>query len=330
MIKNLIKSTIAISLLASVVFGADALRFNAINGDVGVKYDKLVLGDAITDAVNFSVSDPHERINVAYGKRYGNPKDPDYDKAWSTNLDNLGFFSMTNDQAIHDILLTSPQVAGFQPFNLLIYKKKSEDKTYIGHIDPTTMLNITGVTNPKDRAAYLKMFKPLDKWVSDTFGGKVEKTPLVQKLPAKPMMTFEFNVNRKEDLGDYIDAFQDKFEGAFEAKHYIIAGFKDFKDTYSDLEMPFDKYDAFFVYGLCHFTFSYNLFNKGRPDAGVFAPCAMYFYIDKGSNKMIVGMPRLSVWAAVMNLKDPVKIKWTEKIDTEIIGIMKSLGAKEI
>ncbi len=330
MIKTLIKSTLTLSLLASVAFGTTATRFNVVNGDVGEKYDKLVLGSAIEDAVGFSVSDPHERISDAYEKRYGNPKDPDYDKAWTTNLDNLGFFSMDNDKAIHDILLTSPQAAGFQPFNLLIYKRKSENKTYIGHIAPETMMDMTGVTNAKDRAAYTKMFDPLDQWVTKTFGGKVVNTPMVQKLPAKPMMTFEFPVDKSGSIEDFTDDFQDKFETAFEGKHYIIAGFKNFKETYEDLEMPFDKYDSFFVYGLCHFTFSYNLFNKGRPDAGVFAPCAMYFYIEKGSNKMVVGMPRLSTWVSVMNIKDKTKIEWTKKIDKEIISIMKSLGAKEI
>lgn len=192
------------------------------------------------------------------------------------------------------------------------------------------MLDITGVTNQKDRVAFTKMYDPLDKWVSDTFGGKVITTPMVQKLPAVPMMTFEFKVDRSADLQDYADEFQEKFEAAFEEKHYIIAGFKNIKETYEDLEMPFEKYDQFFVYGLCHFTFSYNLFNKGLPQAGVFAPCAMYFYIEKGSNTMIVGMPRLSTWVSVLNMKDPVKIEWTKKIDSEIIGIMKSLGAKEI
>jgi len=175
------------------------------------------------------------------------------------------------------------------------------------------------------------MFKPLDKWVSDTFGGKVQTTKMVQALPVKPMMTFEFSVDRSGDLADFTDAFQEKLEGAFEAKHYIIAGFKNFKETYEeDMEIPFERYDSFFVYGLCHFTFSYNIFNKGRPDAGVFAPCAMYFYIDKDSNKMIAGMPRLSTWVSVMNIKDPKKIEWTKKIDDEIISIMKKLGGKEI
>jgi len=168
-------------------------------------------------------------------------------------------------------------------------------------------------------------------YVTKEFGGKIVDTTFSKKLPAKPMMTFEFEVDRSGDIVEWAEAFQEELEGAFEEKHYIIAGFKDFKSTYEeDLEIPFEKYDQFFVYGLCHFTYSYNIFNKGRPDAGIFAPCAMYFYIEKDSNKMIVGMPRLSVWSTVMGFKDPAKIEWTKKLDDEIISIMTKLGGKEL
>jgi len=329
MIKKMIKSTLFVSLAASVVFAAPAAHFNIIDGDQEEKYEKEFL-PSLEDAVGYTVSDPHEKINDAYEGRYGNPKDPDYDKAWTTNLDNLGFFSVTNDAALHDILETSPQAAGFAPFNLLIYKKKAEDVTYIGHIDPTTMLNITGVTNADDRAAFIDMYKPLDAYVTKEFGGKVIETEFSGPLPKKPMMTFEFEVDRSGDVVEWAEEFQEGFEEAFEEKKYIIAGFKNFRETYNDLETPLKGYDQFFVYGLCHFTFSYNIFNKGRPDAGIFAPCAMYFYIKEGSDKMIVGMPRLSVWTAVMWFKEPAKVEWTKTIDDEIISIMKELGGKEI
>lgn len=329
MINKIIKSTLLISLAASVAFAAPAVRFNAIPGDQEDKYEKEFL-PSLAEATGFSLSDPHEKINDAYAGRYGNPKDPDYDKAWTTNLDNLGFFSVSNDVAMHDILINSPQAAGFQPFNLLIYKKKAEDVTYIGHIDPNTMLDITGVTNKADRKAFVDMYKPLDAYVTKEFGGKVETSEFTA-LPAEPMMTFEVEVDREGDLSDFIDSFQEDMEAAFEDKHYIIAGYKNYKETYEDdLEMPFEEYDKFFVYGLCHFTFSYNIFNKGRPDVGAFAPCSMYFYIKKGSNKMIVGMPRLSTWVSVMNIKDKTMIQSTDDLDAEITGIMKGLGAKEI
>ncbi len=330
MMNNLIKSTLLLSLAASMAFSAPAARFNVIDGDQEEKYEKEFL-PSLEEAVGFSVSDPHEKINDAYEGRYGNPKDPDYDKAWTTNLDNLGFFSISNDKALHDILESSPQAAGFAPFNLLIYKKKSENVTYVGHIDPNTMADITGITNAKDRAAFVDMYKPLDAYVSKFFGGKVVETKFSGKLPAKPMMTFEFEVDRSGDVTEWTENFQGEFEALFEEHKYIIAGFKNYHATYEeDLEMPMKGYDQFFVYGLCHFTFSYNIFNKGRPDAGIFAPCAMYFYIKEGSNKMVVGMPRLSVWTAVMEFKDPAHVEWTKKIDDEIISLMKELGGKEI
>lgn len=330
MINNLIKSSIAISLAATVVFATPAVRFNVVPGDVEDKYEELVLGGTLEKDTGFSVSDPHEKINDAYLKRYGNPKDPDYDKDWTTNLDNLGFFSISNDVALHEILKKAPQAAGFQPFNLHIYKSVSEDKTYIGHLDANAMLDITGVKDAGTRKAYVDMYTPLDKWVTKNFGGKVE-TSSYDTLPAKPMMTFEIPVDRSGDIVEWAESFQEELEAAFEEKKYIIAGFKNFKATYEeDLEMEFTEYDQFFVYGLCHFTYSYGVFNKGRPDAGAFAPCAMYFYIKPGSNTMVVGMPRLETWLNVMKIKNEAMRKSAFDLDVEIISIMKGLGAKEI
>ncbi|MDF1876028.1 hypothetical protein JHD48_09795 [Sulfurimonas sp. SAG-AH-194-I05] len=328
MIKNIIKTTVALSLAATMAYGANGARLNVIKGDVGEKYEHL-LSESLEKDVGFSISDPHERINDAYAKRYGNKTDPDYDKDWARNLDNLGFFSMTNDKAMHSILKIAPEVAGFAPFNLLAYKKADEDKTYIGHLDPTTMLNIVGTTDKKAREDFIKSFDPLDKWVQDKLGGKVEVATF-DALPARTMMQFEIQFERPADLADYIDEFQEGFEEKFEDKKYIIAGYKNYKETYEDLGMDFEEYDAFFVYSLCHFTFSYSIFNKGRPDNGIFAPCSMYMYIKKDTNTLVVGMPTLANWIAVTNIKDPVKIQWVKKIDTQIISLMKELGAKEI
>lgn len=328
MINKIIKITVALSLVATAIYGANGVRFNVIDGDASEKYDH-VLDESLEKKTGFVVSDPHERINDAYAKRYGNQEDPDYDKDWKKNLDNLGFFAITNDAKLNSILKVAPEVAGFSPFNQLIYKKTSENKTYIGHIDPETMLNIVGTKDADARKEFVSMFDSLDKWTTDELGGKV-KISTFDSLPIQPMMNFEIKFDRPEDITEYVDGFQEKFEEAFEDKKYIIAGFKNFKESYEDIEMEFNEYDAFFVYSLCHFTFSYNIFNKGRPDAGVFAPCSMYLYIKKDSNTMVVGMPKLSNWVSVMNITDTKKIEWTKKIDSEIISIMKSMGAKEI
>ena len=327
MFNKIVKTTIALSLVATVAFGANGARLNAIDGDATEKY--MNERESSLEAIGFAVSDPHEAVHDAYAKRYGNPEDPDYDKNWKKNLDSLSFIALTNDKALYPMLKVAPEVAGFAPFNQLIYKKSSENKTYIGHLDPATMLDIVGVKDAAVRKDFIAMYDPLDKWTTDTFGGKVEQATF-DALPAKTMMNFEVKFDRPEDLSEFIDEFQEKYEAAFEDKKYIIAGYKNFKESYTELEMEFAEYDAFFVYSLCHFTFSYNVFNKDRPDGGIFAPCSMYAYIKKDSNTMVIGMPTLSNWTAVLNIKDPVKQEWVKKIDAEIISIMKSMGAKEI
>jgi uncharacterized protein (DUF302 family) len=266
----------------------------------------------------FSLSDPHERINDGYAEKYG-----------STNLDNLGFFSVTHDKGLRELLISNPEIGGFAPFNLHVYKTKAEDKTYVGHIMPETMMDIVGVQDKAVRAKFAALFPALDKVVQDKIGGTVQYLEY-DKLTAQPMMNFEIEFERPEDLTEYIDEFQSEFEAKFEEKKYIIAGYKNFKETYDDLELEFDKYDAYYVYSLCHFKFSEGIFNQGRPDAGVFAPCSMYMYVEAGSNKLVIGMPKLENWISVMKIKDQKKIDAIRALDIEIISIMKELGAKEL
>ena len=327
MIKRLIKTTVALSLATSVAFGAQGIMLNVAEGNAEKQYNSLV--NEKVGSVDFILSDPHERINDAYEKRYGNKTDPDYDKNWKKNLDNLGFFSVSNDKALHPLLLKAPELGGFSPFNLHIYKNANENKTYVGHIVPDTMLDIVGVSDSSIRKDFNAMFTGLDALVQKEIGGKVEISEY-KALPAKTMMNFEITFDRPEDLGDYIDEFQEEFEAKFEEKDYIIAGYKNFKESYDDLGLEFGKYDAYFVYSLCHFTFSYNIFNKGRADAGAFAPCSMYMYIKKDSNTLVVGMPRLANWVSVLNMQDATMKKSVEDLDKEIISIMLGLGAKEI
>jgi len=328
MLKKLVKSTVALSIAATVVFGAQGVMFNVVKGNAEKQYNTMI--NEKIESIGWILSDPHERINDAYEKRYGNPKDPDYDKeGWKKTIDNLGFFSVANDEALRPLLIKAPELGGFSPFNLHIYKKMNEDKTYVGHVVPDTMLDIVGIKDEGIRKDFNAMFPSLDKMVQDEIGGKVEISTF-NGLPKQPMMNFEISFDRPKDLAEYIETFQEEYEAAFEDKKYIIAGYKDFKETYTDLELAFDEYDAYFVYSLCHFTYSYNMFNKGRPDGGAFAPCSMYLYIKKGTNKLIVGMPKLANWVSVLNIKDETMKKSAFDLDKEIISIMKSLGAKEI
>ncbi len=316
MFNKLLTSAAGLSLAATMAFGAQGVVFNVAKGDKEHQYMKMV--NEKIESIGFILSDPHERINDGYKDKYG-----------STNLDNLGFFSVTADEKLRTLLLSNPEIAGFAPFNLHIYKKMGEDKTYVGHILPNTMMDIVGVKDAKIRTEFADIFKPLDKMVDAEVGGDHVYVEY-EKLTANPMMKFEIPFERPDDLADYIDEFQEEFEGVFEDKKYIIAGYKNFREAYDDLEQDFSKYDAFWVYSLCHFKFSEGIFNQGRPDAGAFAPCSMYMYIEKGTNKLVIGMPKLENWIAVMGIKDKKKVDSIHNLDKQIIEIMKGLGAKEI
>ncbi|MFZ2890071.1 hypothetical protein [Sulfuricurvum sp.] len=316
MLNRLLLGAAALSLAASMAFGAQGAKFYIGDGDKEKVYMDMVNNKITT--IGFVLSDPHERINDAYKTKYG-----------GTNLDNLGFFSITNDKAVGPLLLKEPALGGFSPFNLHIFKKQGEDKTYVGHVSPETMLDIVGVKDAEVRKQFIASFPELDKMVEKEIGSKTQ-TVEYKALPAKPMMTFEVSFERGASLDAFISDFQGKFEEKFEANKYIIAGYKDIKGSMTDNNIEFGRYDAYWVYSLCHFKFSEGIFNQGRPDAGAFAPCSMYMYVEKGSNKLIVGMPRLENWIAVMGINDPKMVDSIHVLDKEIVGIMTELGAKEL
>ena len=74
-----------------------------------------------------------------------------------------------------------------------------------------------------------------------------------------------------------------------EEKGYLMAGFKNISDIYDVAGKDF-KYPAYWVYSLCDFPFSNAIFND-VPEAGIFAPCSLYMYIDEDEKQLHIGMP---------------------------------------
>ncbi len=288
-----------------------------VNDDIEKKYNEFV--EKKIKSIGFVLTDPHKRVNDGYKKKYG-----------STQLDLLSFMSVANKNAISPLLEIDPRLAGFNPFNMLIYRATGDKSTHIGHLDPVATMDMIGIKDKTIRTEYPKMIKPLDAMITKEFGTN-SKMLKINALPQNRMMNFEVSFERPDDLDDFIDEFQEKFEEAFEDKEYIIAGFFNYKESFDGVDrLP--SFDAFWTYSLCHFKFSYTLFdNKGhRPEAGLFAPCSMYMYIKKDTNLLVIGMPRLANWAAALDIKDEKRLALVKQLDKEIPEIMVSLGAKEV
>jgi len=295
-------------------------KMYVLEGNVEKEYNQLV--EEVIKKVGFNMADPHHRVNDQYKAKYG-----------STILDVLSFLPAVNDGVVMPLFNIDPRIAGFSPFNMLIYKKLSDKVTHVGHLTPEAMIDILGITDETVKAKFIASFKPLDETIEKFFKEKKLKyktETLPYSNPTKQkMLNFEYTFERSDDddIDDFIEEFQNKFELAFIDKAYLIAGFHNFMDN-DDAEDVLEGYDAFWSYSLCHLSYSYNIFDtKGaRPDAGLFAPCTMYVYIKKDSNKMVIGMPTLANVKNTLKITDPKRVEWMERLDREIPQILTSLG----
>ncbi|HIC10009.1 MAG TPA: hypothetical protein EYO61_01450 [Campylobacterales bacterium] len=322
-ISRLLKSGLAVSVAMSLGYSlATAKELGAelwgTPGDQDAKFMKMTKK---MEEMGFVISDPHPHINMGYEKFFG-----------STKLDNLGFFSTAHDEKVRKLLEKYPELGGFTPFNLHIFKKKGKNTTWVGHLRPEVMADIVGLEDPQARAEWNEIFRPLDQLIIKEMGATKVKNLYFDTLPEKTMMKFVIDVDMDEydnDVETFAEEFQEQFEEVFEKAGYLIAGYKNIKETYDDMEKEF-KYPAYWVYSLCHFPFSNAIFND-VPEAGIFAPCSLYMYLNEEQNKLYIGMPTLANWIKVANITDPEKIKMIENLDKEIVQLfVEKLGAKEI
>jgi len=301
--------------------GTLALLYTLEGDNIEKIFTKLIEKD-IKD-IDFKVTDPHLRVNDQYKEKYG-----------STVLDVLSFLSIVNDKMVLPLLNIDPRIASTAPFNMLIHKRLDENVTHVGHLVPKVFLDMIGIEDKEIRETFTKSFVPLNKKLEKTFKEnniKYTKSFLpYKKLPEKTMMNFEYEFEVPEDMEDFIDEFQEKFEDAFTKKEYLIAGYHNFMEGTDNAKEVLKDYDAFWTYSLCHLEFSYNMFdNEGaRPNSGLFAPCSMYMYIKKGSNKVVIGMLRLHNWSDTLDITDAKRLKLVEKLDIEIPQILTSIGMK--
>lgn len=284
--------------------------------DAEARYNKVV-EEGLKD-IGFNLADPHHRVNDQYKTKYG-----------STTLDVLSFLPVVNDTNVMPLFNIDPRLAGFSPFNMLIYKSLKEETTHVGHLTPEAILDIIGIEDKALSEKFIASFKPLDELLEKEFGKKSYKT--YTKLSDDRMLNFEYEFERPDDIDDFVDEFQNEFEMSFINKEYLIAGFHNFLDT-DDGEEALADFDLFWAYSLCHLEYSYNMFdNEGaRPDAGLYAPCTMYMYVKKGTNKLVIGMPKLINIMDTLDVKDPRRVALVEKLDREIPEILTAFGMKAV
>jgi uncharacterized protein (DUF302 family) len=317
---KLLNTAVILSLSLSGAWASSDVKHSTttytIKGDASKAYG--IMMDKPIKALGYRLPDPREGVNAVYKKEYG-----------STTLDILNFMTIVNEKGIAPLLESEPKLAGFNPFNLVAYKHSNKDETVVAHLSTGVMMEMLGIKDAKVISEYEKLMQGVDGLVSKTFPNAVLGHNTYTGSFVKPLMEFEMKFDRPEDLDDFLDEIQEKIEGTFIKKGYVMAGFFDYVMA---AEKSLPSYDAFWTYSLCHFPYSYAIFdNEGAmPEASVFAPCTMYLYIKKGTNTLVLGMPRLSNWNKLFPMKDKKRLDFMHKLDKDIPATFVEIGFKAV
>jgi len=166
-----------------------AVFYELTGADAEARYNKIV--EEALPKIGFNLADPHYRVNDQYKAKYG-----------STTLDVLSFLPAVNDKNVMPLFNIDPRLAGFSPFNMLIYKSLNEDTTHVGHLTPEAILDILDVHDKELSKKFIASFKPLDELLDKEFGKRSYKT--YRKLSDDRMLNFEYKFERPEDMDDFI------------------------------------------------------------------------------------------------------------------------------
>lgn len=271
------------------------------------------------DTIGYSTVAANKNIQVHY-----------YNRFQENNVEMLSFFGVVNKEKLRALLLANPDFGAYAPFDFLVYKTLDTDQdnvTWYGHLAANTMLDIIGEKDENNRKAFKEMVGLLDtlvdKEMKPAFNKKFEHT---KPLPTQGLTKLVKKFDKVDDMDTFIEDFIADHDGRFSKHHFIIAGFIDYKFEYEDMDLDFDKYDAYWVSMLCHFKFSNSIFNRGMPEAGMFAPCSVYFYIPKGTNELHVGYASVDNWVNALNIKDQTRIDYMRAIDAEVVQVFEEMG----
>jgi uncharacterized protein (DUF302 family) len=301
---------------------ASAFPLTKLQGTKGLAESDLKAMIGKLDKTPFKLIFKNERVDNKYAKKYK-----------EKNLDLLSFYTFTDLKKLHELLIANPDFAAFAPFNFLAYKnlkkEKNADITWYGHAAPQTMLDIIGEKDEALRAKFETMIATFDAFVTKNLKPTESKKFTFNKpLPKAPLQKMSKDVSDVDDFEDYVEEFMMEYHSVFVENHFIPAGFSDYKLEYEDLELKFEKYDAFWVAPICHLKFTNSIFNRGLPQAGVLAPCTVYFYVPKGSGKLHVGYAKIENWIATTGVTDKEKIANMQKTSALMVKLFGELGFK--
>lgn len=205
----------------------------------------------------------------------------------------------------------NPRLAGFVPYTVLIYQKKGDKKSYVGFVGTDAISLATGINDKKTVSLVKKSEQSLEKAIKSTVGD-AKATKLAYSVSPKADKELFFEVAMKLKANDNAtakkEALQKEFESALEVEGFKISNITDVKMELEKVKVDASKYEFFETYSICKLKVIYNA-SKERAEAGVFAPCSVFFYKIKGDDAIHVGFPPTKNWVVNTNITNAEHIK---------------------
>ena len=203
---------------------------------------------------------------------------------------------------VNKIAKKYPEIALFTPLSMSIYTRNGDKTISISSMSANGIAKITGIpADNADLVAYMKdvadtLAKALPKGKFENLSYKIEK-------PEGDLVTrFTMEMDVKDDeIEDEAEGIQEELEAGVETGGFVVAGFNQLAADFASAGN--DTYDFFDVYSLCKIPVIYTV-SKTHPEAGAFAPCALYMYKKKGEKVVHFAYPSIYNWISSMAVVD--------------------------
>jgi len=215
-----------------------------------------------------------------------------------------------------ELVLEEPRSGIFAPFSVVIYRKKGDGHLFAGVLSARGMEKILGMESP-----LLDRLEQSNRSILQGLGGQLVPLSYKPKPTTKPLLTsYRFPVDPKEAL-DIKEEVEMVIEDGLGPIGFVMANFNDF--NYDLKEAGIDSFLFYDTYSLCKLKVIYTL-SKIRPEAGVFAPCTLAIYQQKGKGEMEILFPNVENWISTLALEDPEAIATLRKAQRDMEEVLRN------
>lgn len=203
---------------------------------------------------------------------------------------------------VNKIAKKYPEIALFTPLSMSIYTRNGDKTISISSMSANGIAKVTGI--PADNADLVAYMKEIADTLAKALpNGKFENVNYKIAKPEGDLVTrFTMEMDVKDDeIEDEAEGIQEELEAGVETGGFVVAGFNQLAAGFA--KAGNDAYDFFDVYSLCKVPVIYEV-SKTHPEAGAFAPCALYMYKKKGEKVVHFAYPSVYNWLSSLDIAD--------------------------